>query len=254
MKPLGTSTGTAAARALLGLLLVASPAAGQDEIRVVFPKVKDSRARYKTNAPSTSLTVFPRVEGTGLEGAQGFRVTVAAAKDDLGNPLPPDSDGPREWAKKPDGMELWLKLKGPVREAASVTLTGTVQAWIPSRDPASEIRVEKFWATAGKPLAVPALRDARIQVTVVPMARVEEGSVVLVGPLADIDRILQIAVLRADGTPLDTSGGGSQSDGETKMVEVSHREAIPKDATLFLTVMTEKSVLSAPFETTVPLP
>jgi hypothetical protein len=239
---------------LLGLASVAPEAAAQGDVRVAFSKIQDSRSRYQTNAASARLTLFPKIEGAGLAEARGYRLTVTGAKDDLGNVLAPDPGGPTKWATRPDGMELWLKLAGPVREASKVTLSGTLEAWIPSRDPASEVRVEKFYPKAGKPLAEPALKAAKLKLTVLPRDRVNEGSVVVVGSVADLDRLIEINVLKADGTLVENAGRGNQSNNEEAMMEVAHKEAIPDDATLVLTFWTDKAVFSFPFETTIPLP
>jgi hypothetical protein len=254
MKPFRGLPSPVLAGALLGLSLVAPEAAAQDEVRVAITKVQDSRSRYQTNEASSRLTLFPRLEGAGLAEARGYRLTVTGAKDDLGNALAPDSDGPTKWTGKPDGMELWLKLAGPARGASTVTLSGTVEAWIPSRDPASEVKVEKFTSKAGKPLAEPALKAAKVKLTVLPRDRVNEGSVVVVGPVADMDRLMTIAVLKADGSTMESSGRGTQSNDEEALLEVAHGEAIPDDAALVLTFWTDKAVFSFPFETVIPLP
>lgn len=242
------------AGALLGLSLVAPDAAAQGGVRVTISKVQDSRSRHAGNDASSRLTLFPKLEGAGLAEARGFRLTAIGAKDDLGNPLAPDEDGSTRWTGKPDGMELWLKLTGPARGASSVTLTGKVEAWVPSSDPASEVRIERFYAKAGKPLAEPALKAAKRKLTVVPRDRVNEGSVVVVGPVADMEDLIDIAVLRSDGTLVESSGRANQSNDEEAMMEVGFGEAIPADATLVLTFWTDEAVVSIPFETTVPLP
>ncbi len=242
------------AGALLGLSLVAPEAAAQGDVRVTISKVQDSRSRYQANDASSRLVLFPKLEGAGLEGASGYRFKSAVAKDDLGNVLVPDGNGPTKWSTKPDGMELWLKFAGPVREASSVTLSGTVEAWIPSRDPASEVRIEKFYPKAGKPLTEPGLKALKVRLTVLPRARVNEGSVVVVGPVADMDSLIEINVRKADGTLMEASSRGNQSNDTEAMMEVAHGEAIPDDATLVLTFWTDKAVFSFPFETTIPLP
>ncbi|MBK9087522.1 MAG: hypothetical protein IPL90_00065 [Holophagales bacterium] len=239
---------------LLGFSLVAPEAAAQDDVRVAISKVQDSRSRYQTNDASARLTLFPKLEGAGLADARSYRLTVTGAKDDLGNALAPDSDKPTKWTGKPDGMELWLKLAGPARGASTVTLSGTVEAWIPSRDPASVVKIENFSAKAGKPLAEPALKAAKVKLTVLPRDRVKEGSVVVVGPVADMENLIVIDVLKADGTLLEAADRGNQSNDEEAMMEVAHNEAIPADATLVLTFWTDKAVASFPFETTIPLP
>lgn len=254
MKPFRGMPSPVLVGALLGLSLGAPPAAAQGDVRVAISKIQDSRSRYHTNDASARLVLFPKMEGAGLEGAKGYRFKSAAVKDDLGNVLAPDGDGPTKWSDKPDGMELWLKFAGPAREASSITLSGTVQAWIPSRDPASEVRVEKFYAKAGKPLADPALKAMKLRLTVIPRDRVNEGSVVIVGPIADMDPLIEIGVLKADGTRMEASGRGNQSNDTEALMEVAHNEAIPDDATLVLTFWTDKAVISFPFETTMPLP
>ena len=238
----------------LGLSLVAPEAAAQGDLRVTFSKVQDSRSRYQANEASARLTLFPKLEGAVLAEARVFRLTVTGAKDDLGNTLAPDSTEPTKWTSKPDGLELWLKLAGPARGASTVTLSGTVEAWIPSRDPASAVKVEKFYAKAGKPLAEPALKASKLKLTVLPRDRVKEGSVVVVGPVADMEDLVDFGVLKADGTFMEVADKGNQSNDEEAMMEVAHGEAIPDDATLVFTFWTEKAVFSFPFETTIPLP
>jgi hypothetical protein len=242
------------AGALLGFSLVAPEAAAQGDVRVAISKVQDSRSRFQTNDASARLTLFPKLEGAVITEARSYRLTVTGAKDDLGNALAPDSDKPTKWTGKPDGIDLWLKLAGPARGASTVTLTGTVEAWIPSRDPASEVKVEKFYSKAGKPLAEPGLKAAKVRLTVLPRDRVKEGSVVVVGPIADMENLIEIAVLKADGTLMEAAERGNQSNDEEAMMEVAHSEAIPADATLVLTFWTEKAVFSFPFETAIPLP
>lgn len=254
MKPFRGLPSRLLAGALVGVAFAAPPAAAQGDVRVAFTKVQDSRSRYQAQDASARLTLFSKIEGASLEGARAYRLTVTSAKDDLGTVLAPDPGGPTKWADKPDGMEFWLKFSGPARGASSVTVAGTAEAWIPSRDPAAVVKVEKFYAKAGKPLAEPGLKALKARLTVLPRERVNEGSVIVVGPIADMDPLIEISVLRADGTKIDATGRGNQSDEREAMMEVGHGEAIPADATLVLTFWTDKAVVSFPFETTVPLP
>jgi hypothetical protein len=242
------------ASALLGLSLAAHPAAAQGDVRVTFSKVQDSRSRYQTQDASARLTLFSKIEAAGVEGARAYRLTVTSAKDDLGTVLAPDPAGPTKWTDKPDDTAFWLKFSGPARAASSVTVAGTAELWVPSRDPAAVVKIEKFYAKAGKPLADPGLKALNARLTVLPRDRVNEGSVVVVGPVADMDPLIEISVLRADGTKIDATGRGNQSNDQEAMMEVAHGEAIPDDATLVLTFWTDKAIVSVPFETTAPLP
>ena len=255
MKPLESPYRPAVAGALVGLALAALPLAAQTDVRVVAPTIKDARSRYGTNDPSGSLTLFTKVEGAGIEGAKGFRITVTGAKDEAGNSLLPESPEKQDWADSPSWPGLWIKLKSPNREASTVTVTGTLEVYLPSRDPAAEVKVEKFYAKAGKPIVSTGLKDAKIELTVVPRERVNEGSVVLVGRTPDMERIRSIRVVKADGTELPTAGRSSQSDSESTMLQIGHSEAVPPDAGLVFTLLTEKSILAVPFELKdVPLP
>jgi hypothetical protein len=254
MNPLGVVNRSILVGALLGLVLAAPPLAAQDDIRVTFPTLKDARFRNGTNAPNGTLTLFTKLEGAGLEGAKAFRIKVTGAKDDAGRAIPPDSNDPPEWADSPNDSDLWVKLSCPVRDASAVTLTGTLEVWIPSRDPASEVKVEKLYAKAGKPIVSKGLKDAKVEVTVIPRDRVNEGSVVLQGRTPDMERVRSVKVVRADGTAMDRSSSGSRSDDESTMLEFSHSEAIPPDAGLVLTLLTEKAVVVLPFEQSIPLP
>jgi hypothetical protein len=254
MSRLGVSNRPVVVGALLGLVMAAPPVFAQTDIRLTVPTIKDARSRYQANPPSGNLTLFPKVEGTGLEEAKGYRITVTSAKDDLGNSLLPESPDAPKWADKPGGLELWTKLKSPARDASAVTLTGSLEVWFPSRDPASEVKVDNFYAKAGKPIVSKGLKDAQVEVTVIPRDKVNEGSVVLQGPTPGMNRIRSVRVVRADGTLMDVGSRGSQYDSETTMVEIAHSEPIPKDAGLVLTLMTEKAVVVIPLEMSIPLP
>jgi len=75
-----------------------------------------------------------------------------------------------------------------------------------------------------------------------------EGALILAGKEADIDRILGLRILKADGSEVSIpSRSSSTSDGETVMV-VEPSEPPPADATLELTLLTKKATMSVPFE------
>ena len=254
MKPLGVLNGPVVVGALLGLVLAAPPAVAQEDLRLTVTTIKDARSRYGADAPSGSLTLFPKLEGTAVEGAKAFRITLTGAKDDAGTPLLPDSRKAPKWADKPAAMELWIELKSPAREASAVTLTGSLEAFVPSRDPAAQVKVEKFYAKAGKPIVSKELKDAKVEVTVIPRERVNDGSVVVVGPTPGMEKIRSLQVVRADGTVMEESSSGSRSDDESTLLEFGHSELIPPDASLVFTLMTEKAVVGVPFELSIPLP
>ena len=254
MKPLGVLNRPVVVGALLGLVLAAPPAVALEDLRLTVPTIKDARSRFRTEVPSGSLTLFPKLEGSVVEGAKAFRITLTGAKDDAGNVLLIDSQKAPKWADKPSGMELWIELKSPAREASTLTLTGNLEAFVPSRDPAAEVKIEKFYAKAGKPIVSKELKDAKVEVTVIPRDRVNDGSVVVIGPTPGMEKIKSIQVVRADGTVMEVSSSGSRSDDESTLLEFGHNELIPPDASLVFTLMTEKAVVVVPFELSIPLP
>lgn len=75
-----------------------------------------------------------------------------------------------------------------------------------------------------------------------------EGALILAGKEADMSRILQVRMLKADGSEVPSgSRSSSTSNGETTMI-VEHSEPPPSDATLELTLLTKKATMSIPFE------
>lgn len=237
----------AAALALLG----AAPAAAQGTFRLVVDGVTDSRARTAAGDASARLTLMPRLEGEGLAEAKAFRLRVAEARDDAGRPLLPDDPEPMVWEESAAGAGLWLRLAGPARGAASVTVSGTVELWAPGRDPGAEVRIPKGLARPGRPLAAPGLRDAGLSLRLV----AREGAVALAGRAADLERVRSVRVLKPDGAEIPSSGRQVASDGAASTLEVFLAEPPPPDATLVLGLLTRKSVLAVPFELKeVPLP
>ena len=246
-----TAAAVAAALALLG----AAPAAAQGTFRLVVDGVTDSRARTATGDAGARLTLMPRLEGEGLAEAKAFRLRVAEARDDAGRPLLPDDPEPMVWEESPAGAGLWLRLAGPARGAASVTVSGTVELWVPSRDPRAEVRVPGALARPGKHLAAPGLREAGLALRLAPRERTPEGAVALTGRVADLARVRALRVLKADGAEIGTTGRQVTSDGAAGTLEFFLAEPAPADATLVLGLLTTKSVLAVPFELKeVPLP
>ncbi|MBI2214197.1 MAG: hypothetical protein HYU52_11175 [Acidobacteria bacterium] len=75
-----------------------------------------------------------------------------------------------------------------------------------------------------------------------------EGAVIIAGKEPEMDRILQVRLLKPDGSEVSIpSRSSSTSGGETIMV-ASPSEPVPPDAVLELTLLTKKSTMSIPFE------
>lgn len=120
----------------LGALVAPAPPLGAREtFRIVVDSVSDARTRTAANDTSGRLTLMPKLEGEGLEEARAFRIRVTAATDDTGHDLLPEEPAAAPWEEKPVGEGLWIHLASPARGATAVTVTGTVELWMPKRDP-----------------------------------------------------------------------------------------------------------------------
>jgi hypothetical protein len=81
-----------------------------------------------------------------------------------------------------------------------------------------------------------------------------ETSVILSGNRADFDRIYRIDILGADGKPIETRGRETTTRGDASLMIIEPAEAPPQNATLQLTLLTDKARQTIPFELEVPLP
>ncbi len=120
---------------LASILVSARPLAAQETFRIVVDSLSDSRARTAAGDASGQLTLRPKLEGEGLAEAKAFRILVAAAEDDTGRSLLPDEPGQAQWEESATGEGLWIRLASPARGAETATISGTVELWIPKRDP-----------------------------------------------------------------------------------------------------------------------
>jgi len=255
MKPLGTSRSPVTAAALFLLVLAAPPLVAQPDVRVTVPTMKDSRYRVGTGDPDGSLVLFTQLEGGGLESARAFRITLTGASDDTGRSLLPETGAPPSWEKEKNSMNLWMRLLSPARAASKVTVTGVLDLYVPSLDPAAEVKVENALARAGKPIVSKGLKAAKVEVVVAPKSQTPEGSIVLLVRAPDLGRLRGVTVVRRDGTAVGISASASSSTDDRKTMELGLSEAAPPDAALVFSLLTEKSVVSVPFELRdVPLP
>lgn len=157
-------------RSLAILLILTSSAAGQTNLAVELDEVTDNRVKAGEFQGSLELRV--KVTGNGLEKALASRVIVKEAKDDKGNSLlgknyePPDFY-PREYNM---GM-LSFNLMQPVRSATRVKLKGTLELYVPSRDPAATVKIDKALSKLDAPLSSKALKTAKVEITPVSRAK-----------------------------------------------------------------------------------
>lgn len=154
----------------LGVLLLATGAAfGQSGVKVAVDEVIDNRV--STTDPGAfqvqgSLEVRVKLDGTGLDKASAARVIVKEAKDDKGNVLTGTSTSVPDFTPRDyNNGTLQLAVKQPARDASSVRVKGTVELYVPSRDPGASFKVEKALVKLDAPLTAKQLKSAKLALT-----------------------------------------------------------------------------------------
>src|SRR5688572_5348421 len=141
----------------LGLsLLLATAAHGQSGVRVEVDDLTDNRMSFSnTNQFQVrgGLELRVKLTGNGLDKVSAARVIVKEAKDDTGrnlieaNPSIPDFM-PREY----NSGTLQLSVLQPERKATTVRLKGTLELYVPGRDPNASVKIDKALAKLDAPL------------------------------------------------------------------------------------------------------
>lgn len=112
------------------------------------------------------LEVRVKLTGQNLDRVASARVLVKTARDDKGTILSePDAD-PDFQARDSNMGRMDIRLKNPVRSARSVQLSGTIELFVPGRDPNAVVKLQKALAKTDKPLDSKTLRAEKIVVTV----------------------------------------------------------------------------------------
>jgi hypothetical protein len=182
----------------LGLVLVlAGVAHGQSNVTVELDEVVDNRMSTTDTGEFQmrgGLELRVKLAGNGLDNAAAARVIVKEAKDDKGNSLvaakPEIPDFmPREY----NSGTLQVRVDQPARAAATVRLKGTVELYVPSRDPAASVKIEKALSKLDAPLSSKALKTAKLEIT--PLSRDGYAAAAKARKITDKD----IELLREEG-------------------------------------------------------
>ncbi len=230
------------------------------------------------------LEIELKIGGDGAADVRGARALVKKAEDETGRNLL------KEGKKTPDfetsmsdsAPSLKLELRNPARKAKKVReVSGQVELFLPARDPAAVARLDGFLSRMDRPAAVPALKAAKAEVTVVSRktyeaekkkdaerrkkesesagiggAMVEAFSGLFEGLMGDIEendvllkvndpgkKVFNVEVFDSKGTKID--GGGSMTVGGFRILKFP--EKLPADASLRVYLLTPKSVVTMPF-------
>jgi hypothetical protein len=158
-----------AALALGFSLLLAAPLAAQSNVGVEVDDVTDNR--ISSTDPGAfqmrgGLELRLKLTGNNLDKALGARVLVKEAKDDKGNSLLEKSPSvpdfmPRDY----NSGTLQIAVLQPARTATTVRLKGTVELYVPARDPGATVTIAKALSKLDAPLTSQALKAAKIELT-----------------------------------------------------------------------------------------
>lgn len=177
----------------LGILLCAVPLAAQKNVEVQVEEVIDNRVAAREWRGTLELRVTLK-GATALDKAAAARVVVKEATDDRGNNLVGGSPRtPDFMAREVNQGMLQVSLSAPARAASTVKLKGTVELFVPSRDPGATFTIDKALAKLDTPFTAKALKTAKISLT--PLSREGYEAVRKARKLDDA----KIAEIRAEG-------------------------------------------------------
>lgn len=147
--------------ATAGLAAGALPA---QDLRVSTGTIEDRRTTGRFFA---GLEVELKLTGDDLADAKSARILLKKAVDETGRDLLPEKK-PDEDFKSVGSSELKLSLKNPARGASQIKeIAGEVQLFVPTRDPAAVVTVDRLLSRMDKPIDPPGLKAQKISVRLV---------------------------------------------------------------------------------------
>jgi len=191
-RPHGTAPGAAIAVALLLAAAAApavaaakkpapaasKPAAAAPKVQVAVDSLLDRRTTSDFPHPSLSLTLT--LQGEDALAVKSARPRVTRAVDDTGRDLANPKDA------MVSGRDVWqeahgegaitprIELASPARKAKTLTaVEGVVETYLPSRDAAATVKIDRVLAKRDKPLAMPGLAAQGIRIGVLSKAGLE---------------------------------------------------------------------------------
>jgi hypothetical protein len=148
------------------LLFFSWPLAAADDVKIAAGTVEEERY---SDSKFGGLTVELQLTGDAVKDVKALRTKVKSARDDRGTNLykPSKEDRPSDFQEfsvstRP-GPRFQLSM--PPREASTIDVSGEVELFIPSRDPDTKMTVEGFLNRLDKPIATPALKAAKAEIT-----------------------------------------------------------------------------------------
>ena len=172
------------------MLTLALGAHAQSNVGLEIDDVIDNRISEGVLTSSLGLRV--KLKGSGLDKATAARIVVKEARDDKGNALEIDRRSEDFVGRDMNAGMLSVSVGSPARAARTVTMKGSVELFVPSRDPNASIKIDKALAKLDAPISHPKLKSAKVTLT--PLSRTAHAAWLQQHKLDDA----KIAQLRAE--------------------------------------------------------
>jgi hypothetical protein len=182
---------TAWALPLFFALTLATAAHAQTGVGVEIDEVSDNR--LSAGMQTGGLDVRVKLKGSGLDKANAARIVVKEAQDDRGNALADPKASSDFSPRDMNSGTLELSIRQPARAASKVRVKGTVELFVPGRDPASVVRIDKALTHLDTPLSAKTLKAEKLEIT--PLSRSAYIAAMKARKITDED----IVKIRAEG-------------------------------------------------------
>ncbi len=140
---------------------ITAPGYAQDGVTVEIKEISDAR---DSGERFGQLELTAELAGTELDEVDAARLLVKEATDDKGNDLREDGTTPEFQSRDTNMGSLKVSLRNPARAAKSMSLSGTVELFIPSKDPNAVVTIEKALTKLDTPLRAEALEAEKISI------------------------------------------------------------------------------------------
>lgn len=148
---------------LAALVFLPTFAFGQSGITAELNEITDNR--FSEGPMRGGLEVQVKLNGKDLDRIVASRVLVKEAFDDKGTKLVTDSDPPDFQGTEYNNGVLSVRLASPTRAARTVRMKGTIELFVPSRDPNAVVKVTKALSKLDKPLSAKGLKASKVTIT-----------------------------------------------------------------------------------------
>ncbi|HEU4387437.1 MAG TPA: hypothetical protein VFV34_06545 [Blastocatellia bacterium] len=152
---------------LATLFIVATASQTFAQVKVEPGNLKETR---RTDGFFNQLEVELKIAGTGLKDAKALRVVVDKAIDDTGKSLVTEKTAGASF-KEVDSTETETKLDVELanterRASALKEISGSIEIFVPARDPQSTASIAALQKQIGKQISSPVLKSAGVEVTI----------------------------------------------------------------------------------------